>query len=41
MSIFFKTFFFSELFYFEVWFTYQNSDPQEIDEKINITLVIN
>ena len=26
---------------FEVWFTDQNSKPLEIEDKINITLVIN
>ena len=38
--IFLKTFD-SEFFYIEVWFTDQNSKPLEIDDKINITLVIN
>ena len=31
----------SELSYIEVWFTDQNSKPLEIEDKINITLVIN
>ena len=31
----------SEFSYSEVWFTDQNSKPLEIEEKINITLVIN
>ena len=31
----------SEFSYIEVWFTDQNSNPLEIEEKINITLVIN
>ena len=38
--IFLKTFD-SEFSYTEVWFTDQNSKPLEIDDKINITLVIN
>ena len=37
--LFFKTFT-SEFFYIEVWFTGQNSNPLEIEDKINITLVI-
>ena len=31
----------SEFSYTEVWFTDQNSKPLEIEDKINITLVIN
>ena len=31
----------SEFSYIEVWFTDQNSKPLEIEDKINITLVIN
>ena len=31
----------SEFFYIEVWFTDQNSNPLETEDKINITLVIN
>ena len=31
----------SEFSYIEVWFTNQNSNPLEIENKINITLVIN
>ena len=31
----------SEFSYREVWFTDQNSKPLEIEDKINITLVIN
>ena len=31
----------SEFQFIEVWFTDQNSKPQEIENKINITLVIN
>ena len=31
----------SELPYIEVWFTDQNSNPREIEDKINITLVSN
>ena len=31
----------SEFFYFYVWFTDQNSNPEEIEDKINNTLVIN
>ena len=31
----------SEFLYIEVWFTDQNSNPLEIKDKINITLVIN
>ena len=38
--IFLKTFD-SEFSYIEAWFTDQNSNPQEIEDKINITLVIN
>ena len=38
--LFFKTFD-SEFSYIEVWFTDQNSNPLEIEDKINITLVIN
>ena len=38
--IFLKTFD-SESSYTEVWFTDQNSNPLEIEDKINITLVIN
>ena len=38
--IFLKTFN-SEFSYIEVWFTNQNSKPLEIEDKINITLVIN
>ena len=38
--IFLKTFN-SKLLYIEVWFTDQNSEPLEIEDKINITLVIN
>ena len=38
--IFLKTFN-SEFSYNEVWFTYQNSKPLEVEDKINITLVIN
>ena len=38
--IFLKTFY-SEFSYIEVWFTDQNSKLLEIEDKINITLVIN
>ena len=38
--IFLKTFD-SEFLYIEVWFTDQNSNPLEIQDKININLVIN
>ena len=38
--IFLKTFN-SEFSYIEVWFTDQNSRPLEVEDKINITLVIN
>ena len=31
----------SEFSYIEVWFTDQNLKPLEIEDKINITLVIN
>ena len=31
----------SEFSYIEVWFADQNSNPLEIEDKINITLVIN
>ena len=30
----------SEFSYTEVWFTYQNSNPLGMEDKINITLVI-
>ena len=38
--IFIKTFN-SEFSYIEVWFTDQNSKPLEIEDKRNVTLVIN
>ena len=38
--IFLKTFH-SEFSYIEVWFTNQNSKPLEMEDKINITSVIN
>ena len=38
--IFLKTFD-SEFLYIEVWFTDQNSNSLEIENKINITLIIN
>ena len=38
--MFLKTFN-SEFLYIEVWFTDQNSKPLEIEDKINMTLVIN
>ena len=38
--IFLKTFN-TEFSYIKVWFTEQNSKPLEIEDKINITLVIN
>ena len=31
----------SKFLYIEVWYTDQNSNPLEIEDKINITLVIN
>ena len=31
----------SEFLYIEVWFTDENSKPLEMEDKINITLVIN
>ena len=37
---FFKTFN-SECSYIELWFTDQNSNPLEIEDKLSITLVIN
>ena len=37
--IFLKTFH-SEFLFIEVWFTDQNSNPLEIEDKVNITLVI-
>ena len=41
-----KTFIFlktidSEFWYIEVWFTDQNSNPLDIEDKIDITLIIN
>ena len=39
-SIFLKDFN-SEFSYIQVWFTYQNSRPLEIEDKINISVVIN
>ena len=46
LDIFPKNFIFIKIFdsdfsYIEVWFTDQNSNPLEIEDKINITLVIN
>ena len=38
--IFSKTFK-SEFSYIELWFTDQNSKPLEVEDKINITIVIN
>ena len=38
--IFLKTFN-SEFLYIEVWFTDENSNPLEMEDKMNITLVIN
>ena len=38
--IFLKTFY-SEFSYIEVWFTDQDSSPPKVEDKINITLVIN
>ena len=38
-SVFLKTFN-SEFPYIEVWFTYQDSQPLEIEDRINSTLVI-
>ena len=38
--IFLKTFN-SEFLYIDIWFTDQNFKPLEIEDKINITLVIN
>ena len=38
--VFSKTFD-SEFLYIEVWFTDQNSNPLEIEDKINVILVIN
>ena len=38
--MFLKTFD-SEFLYIQVWFTGQNSNPLEIEDKINVTLVIN
>ena len=31
----------TKLLYIEVWFTDQNSNPLEVEDKVNITLVIN
>ena len=31
----------SEFLYIEMWFNDQNSNPMEIEDKINTTLVIN
>ena len=38
--IFLKTFD-SEFLCIEVWFTYQNSNPLQIEDEINVTLFIN
>ena len=38
--VFLKTFD-SEFSYNQLWFTDQNSNPMEIEDKINITLVVN
>ena len=40
-SFIFLNAFNSEFSYIEVWFTYQNSKPLKIEDKIYITLVIN
>ena len=40
-NVLFLKIFNSEFSYIEVWFTDQNSKPLEIENKINITLVIN
>ena len=40
-SFIFQKTFDSQFSYIEVWFTGQNSKPLEIEDKINITLVIN
>ena len=40
-SFIFLKIFNSEFSYIEVWFTHQNFKPLEIEEKMNITLVIN
>ena len=40
-NLFFKKSFNSKFTYFELWFTNQSSKPLEIEDKINITLVIN
>ena len=41
LKILFPRTFNSEFLHIEVWFTDQNSKPLEIEDKINITLVIN
>ena len=33
--------FYSKVLYIEVWLTHQNSNPLGIEDKMNITLVIN
>ena len=38
-NVMFLETFHSEFSYFEVWFTEQNSNPLEIEEKISITSV--
>ena len=40
-NLFFLKTFDSEFSYIEVWYTDQNSKPLEIEDKINISLVIN
>ena len=40
MFLFLRTFN-SEFSYVKVWFTDQNSEPLEIEDEVNITLVIN
>ena len=41
LKILFSKTFNLEFLHIEVWFTDQNSKPLEIEDKINITLVIN
>ena len=41
INFFLKTAFNTEFSYIEIWFTDENSKPLEIEDKINISLVIN
>ena len=40
-NVTFLKIFYSKVLYIEVWLTHQNSNPLGIEDKMNITLVIN